>query len=385
MPWWAALLIAITATAIGYAIDAGSGHKDLTHVFAGLYIAGCVAAVLAVRQDGVFTAIIQPPLILFCAVPGAYWLFHGRKVGNLKDLLINCGYPLIERFPLMLGTAGGVLLIGLVRWYFRTSQRTSAATNTKDDTDAAAGVESKSLLGGILAKLQSALRPGSDEDDADGAATSADARRARSAARSAKSPRTAGSGRSTARPSRAHSRHARPPLDDELEPTDERPRRPRSRGATPRDFDPADPPRRSRRRPRPEADADEPRADAPREVRREQGRRRNAYERPAPRSGRLDAYDRYEPPATPEHFNRYEPYEPYERPYEPQRRRAATGGTNGANPSHHPISRVRYRGASPLDEPISEPRPEPRPDRRRSRTPGRSQGRPPAESWEYDV
>ena len=65
-----------------------------------------------------FTAVIQPPLILFCAVPGAYWLFHGGKLGNLKDLLINCGYPLIERFPLMLGTAGGVLLIGLVRWYF---------------------------------------------------------------------------------------------------------------------------------------------------------------------------------------------------------------------------------------------------------------------------
>ena len=121
MPWWTALLIAVTGTAIGYGIDAG--HKELTHVFAGLYIAGCVVAVLAVRQSGVFTAVIQPPLILFCAVPGAYWLFHGGKVGNVKDLLINCGYPLIERFPLMLGTAGGVLLIGLVRWYFGGSQR----------------------------------------------------------------------------------------------------------------------------------------------------------------------------------------------------------------------------------------------------------------------
>ena len=137
MPWWAALVIAVTATAIGYAIDAGSGHKELTHVFAGFYIAGCVAAVLAVRQDGVFTAIIQPPLILFCAVPGAYWMFHGRKVGNLKDLLINCGYPLIERFPLMLGTAGGVLLIGLVRWYFGKSQPTTATADSRrsgDDT-----------------------------------------------------------------------------------------------------------------------------------------------------------------------------------------------------------------------------------------------------------
>ncbi|WP_367185664.1 DUF6542 domain-containing protein, partial [Mycobacterium sp.] len=53
VPWWAALVIAVSATAIGYAIDAGSGHKELTHTFAGFYIAGCVLAVLAVRQDGV--------------------------------------------------------------------------------------------------------------------------------------------------------------------------------------------------------------------------------------------------------------------------------------------------------------------------------------------
>ena len=134
VPWWAALLIATTATAIGYAIDAGSGHKELTDVFAVLYIAGCVVAVLAVRQSGVFTAVIQPPLILFCAVPGAYWLFHGGKVGNLKDLLINCGYPLIERFPLMLGTAGGVLLIGLIRWYFGLTHRTDGTDDVADAT-----------------------------------------------------------------------------------------------------------------------------------------------------------------------------------------------------------------------------------------------------------
>lgn len=35
--------------------------------------------------------------------------------------MINCGYSLIERFPLMLGTAAGVLLIGLVRWYLGTA------------------------------------------------------------------------------------------------------------------------------------------------------------------------------------------------------------------------------------------------------------------------
>ncbi|MGB8389917.1 DUF6542 domain-containing protein, partial [Mycobacterium sp.] len=252
VPWWTALLIATTGAAVGYLIDAGSGHKELTHVFAGCYIAGCVAAVLAVRQDGVFTAIIQPPLILFCAVPGAYWLFHGGKIGHLKDLLINCGYPLIERFPLMLGTAGGVLLIGLARWYFAMSQRATTAGNTSDDAATPTTIDAKAFVSGIAAKLQSMLRPDGDEDDADEAP---EARRGRSAGAATKSRRVARNGTSAARSARTRSRHARRSLDDGPEPPVERPRRPTRRDPAPaRDYDAAEPPRRPQRRPRPEAD-----------------------------------------------------------------------------------------------------------------------------------
>jgi hypothetical protein len=339
VPWWTALLIAVTGTAIGYGIDAG--HKELTHVFAGLYIAGCVAAVLAVRQSGVFTAVIQPPLILFCAVPGAYFLFHGGKVGNVKDLLINCGYPLIERFPLMLGTAGGVLLIGLVRWFFGGSQRATAAA---DDPAAAPSAASKSFFGGIAAKVNSVLGLGSHHDDDltdEGAAPRKPARAARSS-------------RPGARPTRA-SRHARPSLDDPYEPPADRPRR--RRPPPPRDFDPAEPPRRPRRS-RPDADPDF-RSPPPREMRPEPRARRGPSERPT-RGSRVEAPDRYEP-ASSEHFNAYEP----------PRRRGAPNGSIGANPTHHPISRVRYRASDPRDEPRAE---------RGSRT--RAPGRPPAESWE---
>jgi hypothetical protein len=375
VPWWAALLLAITATAIGYAIDAGSGHKELTHVFAGLYIAGCVAAVLAVRQEGLFTAIIQPPLILFCAVPGAYWLFHGHKVGHVKDLLINCGYPLIERFPLMLGTAGGVAVIGLARWYFGMSQRTTMAATTTDDTATATSTDAKSFIGGIVAKLNSMLGIGSEEDDADDAPFTEGARtRAGARAAARKTRRAARDSRSAARPTQTRSRHARPSLDDQNEPVAERPRR--RRQAPPRDFDPAEPPRRSRRDPRPQRDPD-PRA----QPRRDPRSRLSPYERPAPRSSRFDGYDMSEPPRSPEHFNRYEPYEPYQpyQPsYEPPRRRGTPAGPNGSDPTHHPISRVRYRGPVPPDEPRGEPRPE---RRGRSREPRR----PPAESWEYDA
>ncbi len=89
----------------GFAIDAGSGHRELTFLFAALYVIGCVAAVLAVRQSGLFTAVVQPPLVLFIAVPTAYFLFHHAEIHGVKDILINCGYPLIERFLLMFMTS----------------------------------------------------------------------------------------------------------------------------------------------------------------------------------------------------------------------------------------------------------------------------------------
>ena len=275
VPWWAALLIATTATAIGYAIDAGSGHKELTDVFAGLYIAGCVVAVLAVRQSGVFTAVIQPPLILFCAVPGAYWLFHGGKVGNLKDLLINCGYPLIERFPLMLGTAGGVLLIGLIRWYFGLSHRTTTPANTTDDVPTSAESDVKvrhqrhrretGLVSRPRRGRRGRRRRGSVRRRAPGSTRLATPQNRPSSPRQSVRPThrpnplpafstAAGAGVRTAGRASA----ARKPPGS----------------AAARDFEPADPPRRSRRRPRPQGDPDL-RAQPPREMRRDPYGRRN--------------------------------------------------------------------------------------------------------------
>lgn len=383
VPWYAALLIAVTATAIGYGIDAG--HKELTHVFAGFYIAGCVAAVLAVRQDGIFTTIIQPPLILFGAVPGAYWLFHDAKVGRLKDLLINCGYPLIERFPLMLGTAGVVLAIGLARWYFGNAYKDSAAANASEEVAGGAGVDVKSFFNSIVAKAQAVLQSDTDADDDE----ATDSRRERRSGSSSRARRTTRSTRSSTRSARARSRHSREPLGDGSDPVErpERPRRSSTRrsAASARDYDAAEPARRPRRRPRPDADAD-PRGQQSREARREPRSRRNPYERPTPRSSRFDGFesygDRYEPPSGPtsggRYGSRYDAREPYEPSSEPRRRRPPSNGSTG---THHPISQVRYRGAGSQDPPR-----EPHTERRsRSRTPGRTHGRSPAESWEYDV
>ena len=156
------MLLAVTMTAVGFAFDAGSGDKDLSMVFAAAYALGCIFAVLAVRQTGIFTAVIQPPLIVFVAVPTSYFLFHGAQFTGIKDTLINFGYPLIERFPLMFFTSAAVLLIGMARWYYGMSSRRGAARSTAKETT------SSGLVSSVTSKVSSLLtgeQPAEDDVD----------------------------------------------------------------------------------------------------------------------------------------------------------------------------------------------------------------------------
>ncbi|MFG1931010.1 DUF6542 domain-containing protein [Mycobacterium sp. NPDC048908] len=330
IPWWGAVLLAITMTAVGFAYDAGSGNKELDIVFASFYVLGCVFAVLGVRQSGVFTAVIQPPLILFGAVPTAYFLFHSGQVGGLKDLAINCGYPLIERFPLMFFTSAAVLLIGLGRWYYAMSSRRGASQSAARDTTTA----KPSRVSSVTSKMSSLLTGDVDEDD-----DAQEPRRKHTIERPTRTSKSAKSGTSATRTARttkrtapSRSRHTRPPETELIEPVAERPRRPRPTRQT--DQPPADPPRR---RPR-SSSTREPRKAAPPE-------RRAPYERP-------------------ERRRRYDDFPPRE-PH------ASNGNGNG---THHPVSRVRYRGADESDT-RAENRSRPRASRNGWE----------AESWEYDI
>lgn len=328
VPWWAAVLIAVLATAVGFAIEAGSGNKELGTVFAATYALGCVVAVLAVRQSGIFTAVIQPPLILFVAVPGAYFLFHGAEFTGLKDTLINCGYPLIERFPLMLFTSAGVLLIGMARWYFATAG--TAAPNT----DAPAAEPSK--LAGLAAKFGAVF-------NRDAAAVDAVAeprpKRKHGIDRPATAEKRPRSGRPAQRSAPTRSRHARPPLDDISEAGAERPGRQSTRRRPP-EFDPAD--EAPRRRPRPPRDGD-PRTPPPRRREpREPRERRDPYAPPPRREGRHEQYPSYDP---------YRPYDPYPPPYPPYEPPPARRRPPPADSTHHPVSRVRYRGSDDDENP----------------------------------
>jgi hypothetical protein len=339
------VVAAVTGCAVGFAFDAGSG-KDLTIVFSALYVAGCAAAVLAVRQAGIFTAVIQPPLILFCAVPGAYFMFHGAKFTGVKDLVINCGYPLIERFPLMLLTSAGVLLVGLVRWYlgrFHSSAAEVAEVAEVADSGAAEG----GPLGLLVAKLTAFFNRDSADAETPDKVSRARARREHAVERSARSTaperRTGRRPATSSRTTSSRKRRPRPPIDEAAEPTRERAQRRRPA----REFDDSEPPRRSNSRQPRDPDL---RGRPPREIRRDPHARRGG---PTSRSSRFDPY---------------EPIEPFDAPAPPPRRRPAPNGTTA---THHPISQVRYRKTAGGEEP-----PDGRP---------RQPRKPSADSWDYDV
>jgi hypothetical protein len=294
-------------------------------VFAALYVIGCLVAILMVRQSGIFTAVVQPPMILFVSVPGAYYLFHGAKLNGLKDVVINCAYPLIERFPLMLVTSGAVLLVGLVRWFVGSSRSATDAEPTKAATTGP--------FAAVTAKIAGMFSSSHDDDEKP-------APKRRHAVDRPTSARTAQSARAGNRAEPARPRRTRAPLpESEFEP--ERPRR-----RTPPIRQPDEPADLPRRRP--------PAARTARNAH----ERREPFERRAPHDRR----------------GRYEADEPFEAYEVPPHRRPGTNGAAMANGSHHPISRVRYRGSPTETEPRQE-----RPVRRQPRAPWE------AESWEYDI
>jgi hypothetical protein len=363
--------LAATVTAVGFAYDAGSGNAALGGVFVAFYVLGCVAAVLAVRQSGVFTAVIQPPLILFVAVPFAYFTFHGSTFTGIKDTLINCGYPLIERFPLMFFTSATVLLIGMVRWYLGAAAKRSIP----NDGDATADVppegseatakpatprrstRTATARAAREASAAAAAAVGATEDDA----PRTPRRPARPRPASAGAERS--SGTATGSGSR-RSRHSRAPETEIIEAVPpSRPRR-RSTPAVDAQGEPRRRPRPTDPRERDPRDARDPRErrQPPPSDRRTSAERPERYDRPQRRE-RPDGYQR---PERPQRRPRAADYDQYEPPPPPSR-------PNGGSGTHHPISRVRYRGTDD-----GESRVEQRTKPRRSRHAA-------PESWEYDV
>lgn len=132
-----AVAIAVGCTFLGYLIDSARG-TELTRAFSAFYLLGCVSAAVLVRYRGLFTAVVQPPLILFLAVPLAYYNLKDSG-SSLRDIVLNVALPLVDRFPLMATTTIMVLLVGLVRFYLahQHSHRTSPAPRVRQRTQTA--------------------------------------------------------------------------------------------------------------------------------------------------------------------------------------------------------------------------------------------------------
>lgn len=304
-------------TLVGIAVEAGSGHQELGGTFAICYSLGCVAAVLAVRQSGVFTAVIQPPLLLFVAVPLAYYLLHNSAFNGLKEVAITCGYPLIERFPLMLFTTSAVLLIGLIRWYLAMARPGGRAP---------AAEQQGGLLSGLSTRVSSAFAGNGSVDERPG----------QRAARPRHVVDRPGPGKRRKPPQRTSTGSRRSRSVDASPP---RPRR--DSGRRPADEWESDIPRRRPREPREPRD---PRRTPP-PSRREPRERREYREPYQPRPARGSRYEPYE---TGRGYQSHQAYPPY--PPEPRRRSASTGSN-----THHPISRVRYRDSGPSDADYGDP------------------------------
>ncbi|GAB2656616.1 hypothetical protein GCM10027169_20320 [Gordonia jinhuaensis] len=124
VPWWGAMVIALALTAIGAAISSADG--GLGRWFKIFYVLGCVLAVLAVRRRALFTAAIQPPLVLFAvALVTEYSVQSGSSEG-LKGLVINVLLPIAKLFPLMAWTFVVVLALAGGRWYLTRTPSTES-------------------------------------------------------------------------------------------------------------------------------------------------------------------------------------------------------------------------------------------------------------------
>lgn len=347
----------VTAVAIGFAYDAGTGNRELGAVFATCYVIGCIAAVLLVRPPGVFTAVIQPPLVLFISVPAIYFLFGSDKIHGLKDLAITCGYPLIERFPLMFFTSAAVLVIGLVRHYLlppilqqhprpdsESPSHQARAPRQRGAETAVSGIAG--LLSAKLTKLTTGRTPQSTRTtasrrrprDVEAAAEALGRSRPATSARRAEP-------RQRPEPPRRPSRPADPAF---AEPPVARPTHSRRPPRPAENLDTAPPPRR----PRPAPERDMPRRTPPAD-RRDHGRPRPEY--------------RPEPSDRPMRRHRYAEDAP-----EPRQPRTANGQPGSG--ARHPVSRVRYRGSDDTGRTERADRPRERQPRNRD-----------ADSWEFDI
>ena len=111
-PSWAVILLALGLTLAGTAVDGITTGLLAWGLRIGFYL-GVLSAALLVRRASIFTAMVQPPLVLVVGIVTGVLLF-GPATG-LRGNVISIASTVINTFPTMaIGTAVAVL-IGLIR------------------------------------------------------------------------------------------------------------------------------------------------------------------------------------------------------------------------------------------------------------------------------
>jgi hypothetical protein len=107
-PSWAVIVLALALTLAGAAVDGFTTGVLAWGLRLGFY-AGVVLAAIMVRRASIFTAMVQPPLVLVVGIVIGGMLF--ADIGGLYGTALK----IIGTFPTMaIGTAAAVL-IGLIR------------------------------------------------------------------------------------------------------------------------------------------------------------------------------------------------------------------------------------------------------------------------------
>ncbi|MTD12865.1 hypothetical protein GIS00_02755 [Nakamurella sp. YIM 132087] len=127
IPWWGAAILALVLTIIGVVVDKFISVGPAWGLRSGFFL-GAVLAALLVRRRAVFTAMVQPPLVLVIVL-----------VPALKVLFANSFYEaavhLVNTFPTMAIGTVLALIIGVIRLFAQPlkskSQRPAAAQSAR--------------------------------------------------------------------------------------------------------------------------------------------------------------------------------------------------------------------------------------------------------------
>ena len=122
-PSWAVVLLALALTLAGTAVDGVTTGVLAWGLRIGFYL-GIVLAALIVRRGSIFTAMVQPPLVVLFGLVVGGMLF--TQTGGLYGTTLK----VIGTFPTMaIGTAAAVL-IGLIRILAQPLRSTRPGTRT---------------------------------------------------------------------------------------------------------------------------------------------------------------------------------------------------------------------------------------------------------------